>query len=219
MNTFYTWPKAVQWILALLLFAAGAYLTGKVIIYGTEHWLFYIPLLLLIVPAIQFAFTPFFRLIGLYRYLSPMLWVYAPNEKVWGLHNGTSFDYLFVLRCTPAGAQLRRRILTYYLEGLLHLTDLVEKGEVAEETLIKGSSYFFSERTAKRLGFELVEIPSYEKYNLYFNFLDLLWKYSAAYKTLRFPNLKEAKTAQVTAGALLRNRPQLERLHNYLKNG
>jgi hypothetical protein len=49
--------------------------------------------------------------------------------------------------------------------------------------------------------------------------LDLLWKYSAAYKTLRFPNLKEAKTAQVTAGALLRNRPQLERLHNYLKNG
>jgi hypothetical protein len=219
MNRFYTWPKAVQWTAALLLFAGGAALTGKVIGYGMEHLLLYVPLLFLVVPAIQFAFTPFFKLIGLYRYLSPMLLVYAPNEKVWGLHNGTSFDYLFVLRGTPAGAPLRRRILTYYLEGLLRLADLVEKGEVSEETLIKGSSYFFSERTAERLGFELVEIPSFEKFNLYFNYLDLLWQYSVAYKTLRFPNLKEAKTAQISAGTLLRNRPRLERLHNYLKNG
>ncbi|MBV6654406.1 MAG: hypothetical protein KI786_11650 [Mameliella sp.] len=219
MNRFYHLPKFLQWGITLILLVVGLSVMGTGISYGTDNLLFYIPVLMLLMPVLQFTMTPFFRLIGLYRYLSSMLLVYAPNDRVWGLHNGTSFDYLFVLRGVKAGAPLRRQILKYYLEGLLHIADLVEQGELSREVLIKGSSYFFTERTAERLGFEIVSIPAHEKLNLYFNYLDLLWMYSLAHAKLRFPNLKGAKSAQVLAGNLLKNRASLERLHNYLKNG
>lgn len=134
-----------------------------------------------------------------------MLLVYVFNEKVWGLYNGIFFDYFFVLWGMFVGVFLCCCILIYYLEGLFYLIDLVEKGEVVEEILIKGSFYFFSEWIVKWLGFELVEIFFYEKYNFYFNFLDLLWKYLVVYKILCFFNLKEVKMVQVIVGVLFCN--------------
>lgn len=51
------------------------------------------------------------------------------------------------------------------------------------------------------------------------NYLDLLWMYSVAHGKLRFPHLKQSKTAKARAGTLLANRARLEHLHNSLTNG
>ena len=45
-------------------------------------------LFIIYVPVGQFAFTPIFKLIGVYKYYSPMLLGHMANEKQIDLHSG-----------------------------------------------------------------------------------------------------------------------------------
>ena len=217
MNIFYQKSKAFQWTIALLLLGVVFTLSAGWFTLISHHIL-YLLLLFFFGPIVQFAFTPFFTLIGSYKYLSPMLLVYNPSHIKYDLHNGTSFDYLIVLKGYKSGRGLKNKILEYYLEGMLKLVSEIENKNLPDKVQVTGSSYFFSDRTAQNLGFELSDASTAEKFNIIINYLDLTWMYSLANGKLSFPDLNNVKNAKITGKKLVENKLKLERLCAYLKS-
>lgn len=216
MNAFYDQNKYIQWAVALFL---GLVFLGLIVwwtLLCSKNFLAY-PLLFLLMPAFQFSVTPLMRLTGVYAYLSPMLLVYAPTAKKYDLHNGTSFDYLFVLRKTKPGTAMRTAILKHYLAGLLEIVNRIEAGQLEEGVTVRGSSYFFSKSTAERMGFSLGKSASYEQLNIVINYLDLVWMYSLAHGKLLFPKLNAIKQATIKGTALVQQKEKMTQLLNYLE--
>jgi len=215
MNRFYDLPKIWQWVTALLLLVLTIVITllwFQLFVWNVLGYL----LIFIVVPIAQFLSTPFFKLAGFYTYVSPMLLVFGASNKKYDLHNGTSFDYLMVMRNTKPGAEWKRKMLSFYVEGLLAIIEKIQNKELPETVKIRGSSYFFTERTAKRLGFEIEKTGWFEKINLFINIIDLAWMFSLTHAKFRLPNLLNTKTAAITGAKLVSNKERLEKLHYYL---
>ena len=217
MNDFYKFPKALQWVLALFLLIAGFFPAVVLIELGYEYPIAYL-LFFVYIPIGQFSFTPFFTLLGVYRYYSPMLLGYMSSNTQVDLHSGGSFDYLFVMRNYKSGVELRNRLLLFQLEGLKKIIQLIEDKAVPESVNIVGTSYFFSDRTAKKIGFELIDPSLFYRINLFANFLDLVWMYSLSQGKWAIPKVWKAKKVQITGQKLLENKGQLEALYDKLSS-
>jgi len=216
MNDFYKQPKALVWIESILFLLAGFFLAVLIIEKGYDQPLYYLAFVLY-VPITQFLYTPLFTLTGGYTYYSPMLLGYMANEKQIDLHSGTSFDHLFVLRNCKPGIELRNRLLAYHLEGLLYLISLIENKQIPESVTIVGTSYFFNDRTLKRLGFQIEKASTFYRANLFLNFIDLFWMYSLSRGKVSMPALWKAKKAQIQGAALVAQKVNLEVLYGKLK--
>lgn len=216
MNRFYTFSKPVQQTVTTVLLLIVLTIVGFWMWLITVNILYYL-LIWLLVPVFQFCLTPLFRLMGVYLYLSPMLLVYNPNQQKYDLHNGTSFDYFWVMRGVRAGRSFQNTMLAYYIEGLLKIIKELEAGTLPPDIVISGTSYFFSSSTAARLGFKVIPPSGYLKFNIYLNYIDLLWMYSLARGRLTFPDLKYIKAVEITGRELLDKKGYLENLQQYLR--
>ena len=217
MNDFYTLPKVLQWVLAILLLVSGFFPALALIELGYTQPIAYL-LFIFYVPIGQFSFTPFFTLLGVYRYYSPMLLGYTPSDTQIDLHSGSSFDYLFVMRKYSPGIEMRNRLLLFQLEGLKKIIQLIEDKAVPESVNIIGTSYFFSVRTVQRIGFELIEPSLFYRVNLFVNFLDLLWMYSLAQGKWTLPKVWQAKKVQITGQKLVEHKVQLDALYEKISS-
>jgi hypothetical protein len=217
MNDFYKLPKALQWVLALIMLVGGFFPALALIELGYEYPIAYL-LFFVYIPIGQFSFTPFFTLLGVYRYYSPMLLGYTPSDTQIDLHSGGSFDYLVVMRKYKSGIELRNRLLLFQLEGLKKIIQLIEDKAVPESVNIVGTSYFFSNRTVQRIGFELIEPSLFYRINLFVNFLDLLWMYSLSQGKWAIPKVWKAKKAQITGQKLVEHKVQLNALYDKLSS-
>jgi hypothetical protein len=212
MNDFYKQPLFLQWLEAILLLIIGFYPALGIIELTYTHPIYSI-LFLLYLPLGQFSTTPFFKLIGIYKYYSPMLLGYMPNDVQIDLHSGGSFDYLLVMRKHKAGIGFRNRLLMYHLQGLLHLINQIEHNTIPKTVNIMGTSYFFNDRTLNKLGFEFEKPSLFYRVNLLINFIDLIWMYSVSHGRLSIPKLWNAKKASISGGKLLENKAGLELLY------
>lgn len=181
-----------------------------------EKSLLAIALVFIITPLGQFLLSPLMTLTGVYQYLSPMLLVYTPNDKRYDLHNGTSFDYMFAYGKQNGGLSWQNQLLKYYLEGLLRVIQEIEENKLPETVEVRGSSYFFSSRTAESLGFEVQSTGGAEKFNILINYVDLVWMYSLSKGRLRFPRLKEVKTASTTGKNLIAKKQKIVQIKQFL---
>ena len=216
MNDFYKQSKILQWIEAISLLIIG-FLPAMVIIeLGYSQPLIYL-LFIIYIPVGQFSSTPFFKLIGIYRYYSPMLLGYMANDRQIDLHSGGSFDYLFVMRKYKAGIELRNRLMMLHIEGLLNLIHLIENNSIPQTVNIVGTSYFFNERTLRKMGFEIVNPSLFYRLNLFANFIDILWMYSLSQGKLSIPKLWNAKKASIMGTQLIESKKQIEELYNKMK--
>ncbi len=216
MNNFYKQPKLFQWVEAILLLVIG-FLPALVIIEkGYAQPLFYL-LFLIYVPIGQFAFTPFFKLIGVYKYYSPMLLGYMANDNQIDLHSGGSFDYLFVMKKYKTGIEMRNKLLIYHLEGLINLIQLIENKSISEKVNIIGTSYFFNNRTLHRMDFEIENPSLFYRLNLFVNFIDLIWMYSLSQGKLSIPKIWNAKKASISGAKLIESKKRIEELYDKMK--
>ncbi len=216
MNAFYKQPKILQWLEAILLLVFGFLPALSIIERGYTQPLFYL-LFIIYLPVAQFAFTPFFKLVGVYQYYSPMLLGYMANNHQIDLHSGGSFDYLFVMRKFKSGIELRNRLLIYHLEGLINLIQLIENKSIPETVNITGTSYFFNNRTLHKMGFEIINPSLFYRLNLFVNFIDLIWMYSLAQGKLSIPKIWKAKKASITGTKLIESKKQIEGLYAKMK--
>lgn len=217
MNDFYKLPKVLQWLLAFLLLVSGFFPALAIIELGYDHPIAYL-LFFFYIPIGQFSFTPFFTLVGVYRYYSPMLLGYMPSNTQIDLHSGGSFDYLFVMRMYKPGIEMRNRLLLFQLEGLKNITQLIENNAVPESVTIVGTSYFFSNQTVQKIGFELIEPSLFYRINLFVNILDLVWMYSLAQGKWAIPKVWKAKKVKITGQKLVEHKVQLEALYDKLNS-
>ena len=111
---------------------------------------------------------------------------------------------------------MQRQLLSYYLEGLLAIVDELEQGHIEPSLRIVGASYFFSERTAESLGFQLIPPSAPEKINIYMNFFDLFWMYSFSRGRLVMPRLNQIRKVKATAADLAQHAQKMRLLHRRL---
>ena len=215
MNDFYKLHKLFQWPVALLLLVIGFTPLLTLIEFSHQEPLFYF-FFILYIPLAQFTFTPFFKLIGVYRYYSPMLLGYMANDKKIDLHSGTTFDYLWVMRKVKPGIEMRNRILMYQLEGLLNIIQQIESNKIPQTVNIIGTSYFFSDRTLKKLGFEIVKPSLFYRLNILVNFIDLTYLYSLSKGRFTIPNLLSVKKASISGDKLVENKKNIEEIASLL---
>jgi hypothetical protein len=145
-----------------------------------------------------------------------MLLGYMANNVQIDLHSGGSFDYLMVLRKTRSGALIRRRLMLFHIEGLIFIIEQIEQGKIPATVKIIGTSYFFNERTANKIGFELREPSFFYRLNLFVNFIDLLWMYSLSQGKLSIPKVWQAKKVHLLGKKLVENKEYLVNLQKKL---
>ena len=118
---------------------------------------------------------------------------------------------------TLSGKQRTNLILLKYLEGILNLIDSCE---IDNNTAvrIKGTRYILNERTAHKIGLNIIKANIIQKMVLTFNYVNILISNSIAKRKLSFPKLTTVKTFESTVEELIKRREFIEGLNDKLKN-
>ncbi len=112
---------------------------------------------------------------------------------------------------------MRNRLLIYHLEGLINLIQLIENKSIPETVNIIGTSYFFTDRTLKKMGFEIENPSLFYRVNLFVNFIDLFWMYSLSQGKLSIPKIWNAKKASISGAKLIESKKVIEELYHKMK--
>jgi len=169
-------------------------------------------LLLPIIPVLEsLLLTPLYRLNGRFVYYSKTLFI-TRTDKGLQLHAGTLFDYVRLIHWHESGSKAQQKLIDQLLQGLLAMCDDIARGNIAPDTLISATSYFFNDRSATKLGFSAADVPVIERLNLEVAVLSLAVRLSIGKGRLSWPDLSKIRHIQTKAGNLLAHRATIMRL-------
>lgn len=204
MRRFYDLPKFVQWIIAILLMIIGFGCTTPIIL--KSYGVFFLPIL---APILNLVSVPFFRLIGYYKYLTPLVLSTVQTDKEYDLHNVFTFDYLINFRWADRGKKVQKTLLAHYFKALLVIIERIESGQLSSEVTIVGHSYFFSDRTATKLGFKVSKASSFWVINSCLQFIELSYLYSFSLGKFAFPKFWKVQRAEISGSDLVKKKEYL----------
>jgi len=215
IRKFHSLPEFIQWIQASILGLSGFYLSFSVISSAnTELFLFSA---FLLKPFIHFCMAPLLKLTGFFRYYSPMLLTVKTGNCKMEIHNGNMFDYFSKMKWKQKGREAREKIMTYYLTGLLQITEDIELGKLSVKTSLTGVSYFFSEKTVKKMGFSFARVNLFHKILFIFDYINLFVMYSFSKGKFAFPSVFKLKKVKISAKKLLDSKARIIELLVLLK--
>lgn len=207
MKNFYDLPKPIQWILAIMMLIAGLAIGMPVM--GQSYGLLALPI---IAPVLNLCTVPFFRLIGYYKYLNPYVISTKQNDIEYDLHNVFTFDYLVNFKWADRGKKAQRILLAHYFKALLTIIERIESGQLKPTVRIVGHSYFFSDRTAEKLGFAVSKASFFWVINSTLQFIELSYLYSFSQGKLAFPKFWKVRRAEIVGSDLVKKKDVLEAL-------
>lgn len=214
IRKFHILPVHIQWIQALILSSIG--ISISLYFFLILDLPFYFILILFVKPFIHFCLAPLLKLTGILKYQSPMLITVKTASKKIEIHNGNSFDYFSKMRWNQKGKTARKKIMLYYLRGLLKIINDIETKKLSPQTNLTGVSYFFSEQTAKRIGFTFAPVKLRHRFLFILDYLNLFAMYSYSKGKLAFPSLLKLKKVKISAERLLNSKNQIIKLINLL---
>ena len=180
------------------------------------YWLMAAVLMLPLIPVLEsLLLTPFYRITGRFRYYSKVLFATQTPGGI-ELHVGTLFDYVSNLRWQDRGAKAQRFVVVQMLQGLLHICDEIEQGNITPEMRISGTSYFFSRRTTKKLGFSDDKVNPVHRLNLMLVSLSLALRLMFTKGRWNWPDLTNIRHIHISASCLQTKRADILRLLQYL---
>lgn len=213
-SRYYKLSPWLAWPLSVLALLLSGFLISKIFDLTSEVSVFYSLVFFLILPLIMFLSTPFMRVAGIYKYYSPLFLTFGETGKRFEIHSGPSIDYFLDLQGIKPGQEMQRTVLAFYMQGILSIAAKIEQGEVPpEEVEVVGTSYFFSDRSAERMGFEVGAAGWLHRINLMANIVELTFLHSLSAGKLEIPNLLKVKRASMTGKRLLEHRDYIERLY------
>ncbi len=193
MGRFYDLPKFVQWLIAILLMLIG--FLPMMPIMAKPYGLLFLPIL---APIFNLVSVPFFRLIGYYKYLTPLVLSTVQTDKQYDLHNVFTFDYLVNFKWADRGIKVQKMLLQHYFKALLVIIERIETGQLSPEVRIVGHSYFFNDRTAQKLGFTISKASSFWVINSCLQFIELTYLYAFSQGKWTFPKFWKVQRTEIS---------------------
>lgn len=206
-HPFYALPCWLRAPLTLVLAAAAVAPLGLLL--ESPWWALALPLM---ASWGFFASTPFLRALGFYRYYSPYLCAMLPTPHRLDIHLGTTFDHALTMRPRDVGAVARAELLVGALDGLLAIVRQVERGHISGDVRVEGTSWFFTESTVRRLGFELAPPTWFGRLVPFLIALDIWVMTSFTRGQLASPQISRVRRAVTTGARLVAHRSKLEAL-------
>lgn len=207
LNNFYNLPKYIQWIISVLLLLGGMYALTPV--FDKGYFLFLIPIL---APFLNFITAPILKLMGFYKYLNPYVLSTVQTDEKYDLHNIFTFDYFVNFKWADRGKPAQKTLLAHYFKALLTIIERIELEQLSPDVKIIGHSYFFSDRTAEKLGFTVSKASFFWVANSAIQFIELTYLYSFSQGRWAIPKFWKVKRAEIVGHDLIKKKEVLEGL-------
>lgn len=152
---------------------------------------------------IRFITTPILKYLGIYQYHSDLFMTVKVAPKLYEIHLGTSWDFIFHSRINPTSLKIS------VLDGLLELCEKIELGKFPADAILKGNPYFLKSSSLSRFGFKERKLNVLEYFLTLLSFLESTILLSLSRRELRFANINNNRIVYIKASELVQHKPMI----------